>query len=97
MEVTRSFRSDCAPSHTLQILVSTHRTPTDELTAMETFPNVYRREPPDSLRDDVLLERIRRFRRDRHEFRSEEHETERLKLETVLAELESEAMKRGLR
>ena len=58
--------------------------------------NKFRNELPSSLYDDVLLDRIVEYRQQRHVLLKDEEEVERLQLESALAELEAEAMRRGL-
>ncbi len=63
---------------------------------METLQNAYRTDPPASLEDDVLLERIHTYRLERQEMNSVEYEIPRMRMESALAELEAEALTRGL-
>ena len=69
---------------------------TIELTIMETVENEFRTDHPTDLDNELLSRRIHAFRLERQGLRGDRHETKKLKLESVLAELESEALRRGL-
>ncbi len=64
---------------------------------MEIHPNSFRADRPASLKDDILLKRILDFRRERQELFRDHEQSDRMKLESALAELEEEALKRGLK
>ena len=64
---------------------------------MESFHNNYRTIPPATMDSDTLMSRIFEYRDARQVLHGESEEGTRMQLEAALAELEQEALKRGLK
>lgn len=63
---------------------------------MESLHNHYRTAQPESMDSDALLARIFEYRQARQLLNGQSDEGTRMRLETALAELEQEALRRGL-